>query len=313
MFPNRYPSRWLPIALLFVVIGMFVFFAITPSITLGAPPCGKLNTAPCPDPTATPTGGNPTATAVATVAPTATPTSGGGGQTLVWSDEFNGSSIDPNNWTFDIGYGSDGWGNNELQSYTDRPENARVENGSLIIEAREERMKGQRYTSARLKTQGLQSWTYGRVEARIKVAYGQGIWSAFWMLGTDIEQVGWPNSGEIDIMENIGREPNTLYGTVHGPGYSGAEGVGGPYFSNSALSDAYHVYAVEWDADHISWYIDNNLYVTVTPNDVPGEWVYDHPFFIIMNLAVGGNWPGSPDATTVFPQRMYVDYVRVYQ
>jgi beta-glucanase (GH16 family) len=175
-------------------------------------------------------------------------------------------------------------------------------------------MKAQNYTSARLKTQGLQQWAYGRIEARIKVPYGQGIWPAFWTLGSDIEQVGWPNSGELDIMEHIGREPATVYGTVHGPGYSGANGVGGNYtLSSGSLSDNFHVFAVEWTTDEIRWYIDNTQYASVTPDDVPGEWVFDHPFFIILNVAVGGDWPGVPDGTTVFPQFMYVDYVRVYQ
>jgi len=234
---------------------------------------------------------------------------------LVWSDEFNGTGIDLGNWTFDIGWGQNGWGNAELQYYTDRPQNARVENGMLVIEARKERFRAQEYTSARLKTQGLRDWTYGRFEARIKVPYGQGIWPAFWTLGNNIETVGWPQSGELDIMEHIGREPSTVYGTVHGPGYSGAEGVGGSYTLSGGqqLTDAFHIFAVEWEPTEINWYIDNTLYATVTPDDVPGEWVFDHPFFIIMNVAVGGYWPGYPDETTVFPQFMYVDYVRVYQ
>ncbi|HSH03789.1 MAG TPA: glycoside hydrolase family 16 protein [Anaerolineae bacterium] len=301
------------------VLGVFLFmFMMMPTpVTVGAPPCGRPNTDPCPEttPTSAPEA-TPTVAPTATTAPdpTATPTSGGGGgMTLVWSDEFNGSNIDLNNWTYDIGWGTDGWGNNELQSYTNSPDNARIENGVLVIEAREQRVQGQRYTSARLKTEGLHTWTYGRIEARVKVAEGQGLWSAFWMLGNDINQVGWPNSGEIDIMENIGSEPNTNYGTLHGPGYSGAYGVGNHYINDTPLHEDFHVYAVEWDETGMSWYVDGQLFSTVTPNDVPGEWVYDHDFFIIMNLAVGGNWPGSPDATTVFPQQMLVDYVRVYQ
>lgn len=298
--------------LLIVVMGMMFFF--NGATILAAPPCGTQKGGPCP--TAT-TGSNPTATPVSpTATPQATvaPTPGSGSYELVWSDEFNGTDIDLNNWTYDIGYGSNGWGNAELQWYTNEPENARVENGTLIIEARKERFRGQQYTSARLKTQGLHSWTYGRIEARIKVPYGQGIWPAFWTLGDNIETVGWPQSGELDIMEHIGSEPATVYGTVHGPGYSGADGVGGSYtLPSGGLTDDYHVYAVEWEPNEIRWYIDNIHYATVTPDDVPGEWVFDHNFFIIMNVAVGGYWPGEPDETTVFPQRMYVDYVRVYQ
>lgn len=305
---------WLIGGALFVAaLTLFLFF--NGASSLAAPPCGTPRGGPCPtetpdsEPTPTPTPDSPTATP----APTATP--GSGDYTLVWSDEFDGAEIDRNKWTFDIGWGQNGWGNNELQYYTDRPENARLENGMLIIEAREERYRAQEYTSARLKTQGLHDWTYGRFEARIRVPYGQGIWPAFWTLGSDIETVGWPDSGELDIMEHIGREPSTVYGTVHGPGYSGADGVGGSYTlpNGEQLKDAFHLYAVEWEPTEIRWYIDDVHYATVTPNDVPGEWVFDHPFFIIMNVAVGGYWPGYPDETTVFPQFMYVDYVRIYQ
>ena len=167
------------------------------------------------------------------------------------------------------------------------------------------------YTSTRLKTQGRFDHAYGRIEARIKIPRTQGIWPAFWMLGGG----NWPNDGEIDIMENIGREPRRVHGTVHGPGYSGAQGVSAAYDLGgpSAFADAYHVYAVEWEADTIRWYVDSALYATVTPRDLPGPWVFDRPFFIILNVAVGGGWPGSPDSTTVFPQTLQVDYVRVYQ
>jgi beta-glucanase (GH16 family) len=154
-----------------------------------------------------------------TLAPTATPEWVLEGWNLVWHDEFEGDAIDPSNWTFDIGGG--GWGNGEWQFYTDRPENARVENGQLVIEARKEKFVTRNYTSARLKTQDLHAWQYGRVAARIKIPYGQGIWPAFWMLGEDLRQAGWPYAGEIDIMENIGKEPATVHGALHGPGYSG--------------------------------------------------------------------------------------------
>ncbi|MGC9357254.1 MAG: glycoside hydrolase family 16 protein [Anaerolineae bacterium] len=234
---------------------------------------------------------------------------------LVWSDEFDGESIDPENWTYDIG--GSGWGNAELQYYTDRPENARIEDGQLIIEARREteRFQGREYTSARIKTQGLQTWTYGRIEARIQIPRGQGIWPAFWMLGEDIATNSWPGCGEIDIMENIGREPKIIHGTVHGPGYSGANGVGNSYRhpEGAAFADDFHLYAVEWEPEEIRWYVDDEHYGTVTREDVPGEWVYDHPFFLILNVAVGGHWPGYPDDTTPFPQQMRIDYVRIYE
>jgi len=232
---------------------------------------------------------------------------------LVWHDEFDGATLDVTKWVRETGGG--GWGNDELEFYTDRPENARVENGQLVIEARQEPFGGRQYTSARLKTQGLGAWKYGRVEARMRIPSGQGLWPAFWMLGDQIARVGWPACGEIDIMENIGREPRRVHGTVHGPGYSGAQGVSAAYDLGAAgaFADDYHVYAVEWEAAAMRWYVDGALYATVTPRELHGPWVFDHPFFIILNVAVGGQWPGSPDSTTVFPQTLRVDYVRVYQ
>jgi beta-glucanase (GH16 family) len=233
---------------------------------------------------------------------------------LVWHDEFNGPALDTTIWTFDTGGG--GWGNAELEYYTNRSTNARVDSGNLIIEARQEPMGGRAYTSARIKTSPLRggAWQYGRIEARIQIPRGQGMWPAFWMLGDNIGTVGWPTCGEIDIMENIGSEPGRVHGTVHGPGYSGAQGVTHFYdLPGGAFADAYHVFAVEWAPTLIRWFVDSVQYHSVTPIGVPGPWVYDHPFFIILNVAVGGSWPGSPDATTVFPQLMHVDYVRVYQ
>lgn len=216
--------------------------------------------------------------------------------------------------------GGGGWGNNELEYYTARTQNARQEKGNLVIEALKETYTGtdnvtREYTSARLKTQGLFNQTYGRFEARIKIPYGQGIWPAFWMLGNDIGTAGWPTCGEIDIMENVGFEPNKVHGTLHGPGYSGANPLPSVYtLSSGRFADDFHVYAVEWEANAIRFYVDDVLYETRTPADVPAgsKWVFDHPFFVLLNVAVGGNWPGSPDATTVFPQKMLVDYVRVY-
>lgn len=243
--------------------------------------------------------------------------------TLVWSDEFegaNGSSPDASKWTFDIGGG--GWGNNELETYTHRTQNAFLKDGTLVIQALKETYTGpdnipRDYTSARLKTLGLAQWTYGRVEARMKLPGGQGLWPAFWMMGTNIAQVDWPNCGEIDIMENIGREPSIDHGTIHGPSYSGGSGIGSAYTlpNNRRFVDDFHVFAVEWEAKVIRFYVDNTLYATRTPSELPAgaNWVFDKPFFIILNVAVGGSWPGNPDSTSIFPQTMIVDYVRVYQ
>jgi beta-glucanase (GH16 family) len=234
------------------------------------------------------------------------------GWDLAWHDEFEGAALDDTAWTYD--QGGHGWGNGEWQVYTKRPENVRLENGELIIEARKEDFLDREYTSGRIKTQGLKTWQYGRIEARMKIPRGQGIWPAFWMLGDNIQTSAWPNCGEIDILENIGKEPAIIHGTVHGPGYSGSRGVGGPYtLSSGAFADDYHVYAVEWEADQITWFVDGTEYFKVTPAGVPGEWVYDHPFFIILNVAVGGGWPGNPNETTVFPQMLRVDYVRIYR
>ncbi len=233
------------------------------------------------------------------------------GWELVWQDEFDDSYLNADHWIRETGAG--GWGNEELQFYTTRPENARIEDGRLVIEAHQEDYLGSDYTSARLKTQSLHSWTYGRMEARMKLPTGQGIWPAFWMLGEDYPTVGWPDCGEIDIMENIG-DPQTVYGTIHGPGYSGGNGIGGSVTtSGDPLNETFHTYALEWEPDEIRWYLDGVEYNSVSRTDVPGEWVYDHPFFLILNLAVGGEWPGYPDQTTQFPQQLVVDYVRVYR
>ncbi len=245
------------------------------------------------------------------------------GWTLTWSDEFNapdGSAIDSSKWVQEVGGG--GWGNDELEYYTARPQNSFIHDGNLVIQAMEENYTGadkvsRNYTSARLKTQGKFSQMYGRFEARIKIPRGQGIWPAFWMLGDDIDKVQWPTCGEIDIMENIGKEPYIVHGTIHGPGYSGSGGISAPLGTavDQKFADDFHVYAVEWEPKEIRFYVDEFLYATRTPADLPKatKWVYDHPFFIILNVAVGGGWPGNPDATTVFPQTMLVDYVRVYK
>lgn len=261
------------------------------------------------------------------------PNPGASGWTLVWSDEFEGqagSSPATGRWTHDIGNGFDqgitGWGNGELQYYTASPENSSVDgNGSLVIKAAKidpaatglECWYGAcEYTSARLVTTQKFEMAYGRVEARMKLPYGQGMWPALWMLGSDINDVGWPTCGEIDIMEHVGSFPSTVYGTIHGPGYSGGSGIGGSYtLEEGVFADDYHVFSMEWEPGVIRWYVDGTLFLTTTEADIPTgtQWVFDHPFYLIMNLAVGGNWPGSPDDTTVFPQNLVVDYVRVFQ
>lgn len=243
--------------------------------------------------------------------------------TLVWSDEFSradGSSPDSSKWTYDIG--GKGWGNEELEYYTKRKENARIEKGNLVITALREPYTGadgltRDFTSARLRTEGLFVQTYGRFEARIKLPEGQGMWPAFWMLGQDISSAGWPKCGEIDIMENVGKEAGTIHGSLHGPSTAGPTSDLTSIFSLPAgqnFADDFHLYAIEWEPDIVRFYVDSNLYATFNSSQWPGggKWVFDHPFFIILNLAVGGNWPGSPHASTKFPQSMLVDYVRVY-
>jgi beta-glucanase (GH16 family) len=245
------------------------------------------------------------------------------GWTLVWSDEFNGSDgspVDSSKWVLESG--GNGWGNQELEYYTTRSQNAFQHDGNLVIKVLEEKYTGtdgvsRNYTSARLKTQGKFSQVYGKFEARIKIPRGQGIWPAFWMLGDNIDKPGWPDCGEIDIMENIGKEPSMVHGTIHGPGYSGSDGISSPYSlpPDQRFADDFHIYAVEWEPEVIRFSVDEHLYATLTPAELPkaAKWVYDHPFFLLLNVAVGGGWPGNPDASTVFPQTMLVDYVRVYK
>lgn len=237
---------------------------------------------------------------------------------LAWSDEFEGAAgqaPDATKWIYDIGTGNNGWGNQELQYYTNRPENVSLDGqGNLVITARRETFAGSAFSSARLKTQGLFEQAYGRFEARIRTPYGPGIWPAFWLLGANITTVNWPQCGEIDILELRGQEPNIINGSVHGPGYSGGSAITQSFGSTSSRFDAdFHLFAIEWGKDYIEYFVDNTLYQRLTPDDLPGEWVYDHPFFIIMNLAVGGNYVGFPTSQTPFPQQMTIDYVRVYQ
>jgi beta-glucanase (GH16 family) len=235
------------------------------------------------------------------------------GLSLVWDDEFNGTSLSPD-WTFDIGTGSGGWGNNELQYYTNQ--NHSVNNGYLEITAKEETFNAQQYTSTRLKTQGIKSWKYGRIDIRAALPYGQGIWPAFWMLGDNITSVSWPTCGEIDIMEMIGGSGDrdrTVHGTVHwNENGSHAQFGNSKTLPSGKFADEFHVFSIVWNQSSITWFLDNVPYNTVdiTPANMSA---FKEKFFLIFNMAVGGNWPGNPDGTTIFPQKMYVDYVRVFQ
>ena len=235
--------------------------------------------------------------------------------TLVWSDEFEGAAgelPDAEKWAFDVGTD---WGNRQLEYDTDRAENVSLDgNGSLAITARREFYMGSAYTSGRIKTLGLFEQAYGRFEARIKLPVGQGIWPAFWMLGNNFPTIGWPNCGEIDIMEYRGQEPSVLHGTIHGPGYSGGAGVTSRYTLPGGRFDTdFHVFAIEWSSEGIDWFVDDTMFHSVSRGDTPGTWVFDHPFFILLNVAVGGHFVGSPDDSTTFPQSMLVDWVRVHQ
>jgi beta-glucanase (GH16 family) len=247
---------------------------------------------------------------------------------LVWRDEFNGSPgspPDPRFWSYEIGDGSvnsiPGWGNDELQYYTDDPQNVALDGqGNLVITARDASDSGLtcyygpcEYTSARLLTQHKFEFGYGRIEARIQVPAGAGLWPAFWSLGNDIAEVSWPQTGEIDIMEFVGRVPNEVFGTIHGPGYSGGQSFGGTYDVGEPVGNRYHVFTVDWQPGLIIWYIDGIEYHRATPDDVaPNPWVFDHSFFLLLNMAVGGNFGGAVDPNLTFPRSMLVDYVRVY-
>jgi beta-glucanase (GH16 family) len=240
---------------------------------------------------------------------------------LTWSDEFDGAagqSPDPTKWAFDVGVGpaGDGWGNQQLEYDTARPENAALDGaGNLVITARRESYGGKQYTSARMHTRGLFAQARGRFEARIKLPAGQGLWPAFWLLGSDLDVCGWPACGELDIMEYRGQDPQRVTGSLHGPGYSGGDAVGGTtaLADGAGFDDDFHVFAVEWTEAWIAWDLDGEIWQVVVPEALPagGTWVFDHPFFVLLNLAVGGNYVGPPDPS-VFPQAMIVDYVRVY-
>ncbi|MFD5141929.1 ricin-type beta-trefoil lectin domain protein [Streptomyces sp. NPDC058401] len=241
---------------------------------------------------------------------------------VTFEDTFDGpagTAVNPGRWQTETG---DNVSNHERQYYTAGASNAALDGqGHLVITARRENPGGYQcwygrceYTSARLNTAGRFTQTYGHVEARMQVPRGQGMWPAFWMLGNDIGQVGWPGSGEIDVMENVGYEPGTVHGTIHGPGYSGGAGIGAAYTLSGgrAFADEFHTFAVDWAPGSITWSVDGQVYQRRTPADLTGrQWVFDKPFFLILNLAVGGDWPGDPDGSTAFPNRLVVDHVRV--
>lgn len=238
---------------------------------------------------------------------------------LVWSEEFDGpdgSAVDAKTWSFDIG--GHGWGNNELEYYTHRLENARLEGGNLVIEARQEDYQGSRYTSARLVTRDKVNWQYGRFEVRARLPGGQGIWPAVWMLPDSGKYGGWPEGGEVDIMEFLGHDPLTIYGTLHWGSPHDSNGTSFTLPGSPDFTEDYHVFTLEWEPTEFRWYADGVHYHTVTRwrTSAPGAVFpapFDQPFHLLINVAVGGRWPGVPDSTTVFPARMWVDYVRVYQ
>ena len=235
---------------------------------------------------------------------------------LIWSDEFEGATgarPDPRSWTYDVG--GHGWGNQQLEYNTDRAENVSLNGeGQLVITARREAYQGNEYTSARIKTQGLFDVQYGRIEARIKLPTGAGIWPAFWMLGQNFDEVGWPHCGEIDIMEHRGQRPRESTGALHGPGFSAGDSLGGAATVDVDLSLDYHIYAVEWTRDGIDWFLDDERFLSVDVDDLPkgSSWPFNQPFFLILNVAVGGTYVGNPDERTALPQELTVDYVRVY-
>jgi len=239
---------------------------------------------------------------------------------LVWSDEFDTDTIDTTQWSFMIGdgsaYGLDRWGNNELQYYTKRDTNAFIEDGKLVIQALKENFEGEKYTSTRMRTKGKGDWKFGKIEVRARLPKGQGIWPAIWMLPTEEIYGTWPKSGEIDIMELVGHEPHIVHGTIHyGPDWPNNQYTGKTYeLADGDFSSDFHIFMIEWEFNAIRFYVDENEFFTVTPAiTLPHNYPFNERFHLLLNVAVGGNWPGNPDGTTEFPQRMEIDYVRVYQ
>ena len=240
------------------------------------------------------------------------------GYSLIWNDEFNGNALDQAAWSYDMGDGCPalcGWGNNELQYYTNSADNLFFQDGKMIIEARQQAVGGKNYTSARIKTAGKKAFRFGRIDIRAKLPKGKGIWPALWMLPQNNTYGSWPRSGEIDIMELVGQEPGKVHGTLHyGPG-PGSTQINNTYTLNSGtFYDEFQVFSLEWQPDVIRWYVDGNLYATAEKSAFGGlNYPFNEEFYMLINLAVGGNWPGSPDVNTLFPQYLVVDYVRVYQ
>lgn len=239
---------------------------------------------------------------------------------LVWADEFEGEELDEEKWSFQTGTGVDygliSWGNNELQYYTDREENIYLQDGMLHIRAIEEEFVNRSYTSARIRSYQKGEWTYGKFEARAKLPEGQGFWPAIWMLPTDEVYGGWPQSGEIDILEAKGHQESVAYGSVHyGPPWPNNQFKTGTLeLDEGTFTDEFHVFTIEWEPEIIRFYVDDQLYFLVTPNNLaPFNWPFDEDFHWLLNLAVGGDFSGDPDETTTFPQEMVVDYVRVYE
>jgi beta-glucanase (GH16 family) len=237
------------------------------------------------------------------------------GRTLVWSDEFNGSALNTTDWNYDVGDGCPncGWGNNELEFYT-AGENLYFSQGKMIIEARKESRGGKNYTSSRLTTMGKKSFKFGRIDMRAKLPKGQGIWPAFWMLGDNFPTAGWPTCGEIDIMEFLGHELTKVYSTIHFRAGTGSRNISKSFTNSTPIPDEYHVYSLVWETDKMRMLIDDKLIGEFQASDIGGAaYPFNEKFFFLLNVAVGGNWPGSPNATTYFPQWMFVDYVRVFQ
>ncbi|MBO5711271.1 MAG: glycoside hydrolase family 16 protein, partial [Acholeplasmatales bacterium] len=236
---------------------------------------------------------------------------------LVWSDEFDGTALDTKNWNYETGTGSGGWGNNELQYYTNSTNNVFVTDGKLHIKAIKEKRGNSNYTSARITTKNKADYKYGRFEASIKLPSGRGIWPAFWMMPTNSAYGGWPNSGEIDIMEHVGYNPGLVHSTIHCELYNGMIGTqrGGNKNLGNTIYDDFHVYAVEWFPDKMTFYVDDIEVFEYKPaNKTQKNWPYDQKFFMILNVAVGGNWGGAQGVNdAIFPTEMVVDYVRVYQ
>lgn len=237
------------------------------------------------------------------------------GYSLSWSDEFSASTLNQNTWNYEIGNGSNGWGNQELEYYTNSTKNAFLSSGNLIIEARKEPIGGFEYSSARITTQNKKTFKYGRIDIRAKLPVGKGIWPAFWMLGSNISTVGWPACGEIDIMELVGSNPNTVVGSIHWLNISGTHSSKNISYSllTEDFSQKFHVFSLIWKNDSLQWLVDDKLFFSAGLSSIsPFPIAFNSNQFFIFNVAVGGLWPGAPPSTTNFPQRMFVDYVRVF-